>query len=99
MKNYLQSYDDILTARRGVAAASPPLQSSSADSFVTNPLFGAPTIHAPAPQSAVTSALLGGGKTKRGRERDDDDDEMMDVDDQAMEDAARFEGRTNAPFR
>jgi hypothetical protein len=98
VKNYLKSYDDILQARRGVAAASPPPQSPSPGvGYVTNPLFGGTTIHSPTPQSASTASIFTNGKPKRARERDEDDEMMMEVDD--AEDADRFEGRTFAPFR
>jgi hypothetical protein len=99
IKYYLKSYDDILQARRSVAAASlPPQTPSPGISYTTNPLYGAPTIHAPQPQSLITTPTLASGKPKRARERDDDDDEM-EVDDAAMDDADRFVGREFAPFR
>ena len=98
IKHYLKAYDDILRARRGVAAASPPAQSQNADSYVTNPLFGASTIHSPMPQSSVAAPILSSGKSKRTREWDEDD-EMMDVDETEVDDADRFQGREFAPFR
>lgn len=99
IKHYLKSYDDILQARRSVAAASPQPQSPSPGlSYMTNPLFGAPPIHAPQPLSTTTAPILSSGKPKRARERDDDDDDM-EMDDAPMEDADRFVGREFAPFR
>jgi hypothetical protein len=98
VKHYLKSYDDILQARRGVAAASPPPQTTPGTSYMTNPLFGATNAHTSTPQSTAGASTWGSGKSKRARERDEDD-EMMEVDDTAMEDADRFEGRAFAPFR
>jgi serine/threonine/tyrosine-interacting protein len=98
IKQYLKSYDDILQAKRSVAAASPPPQTPSPGiSYTTNPLFGAPAIYSPQPQSAATAPILGGGKPKRARARDDDDE--MEMDGAPMEDADRFVGREFAPFR
>jgi serine/threonine/tyrosine-interacting protein len=96
IKHYLKSYDDILQARRSVALATPPLQSPSI-SYTTNPLFGAPSIHAPQLHSTSTPPVPSSVKSKRARERDDDDE--MEIDDSIMEDADRFVGREFAPFR
>jgi hypothetical protein len=98
IKNYLCSYDDILQAKRTVAAARPQLRVRGM-SFVTNPMFGATSDEVTSPQATAAAHAVGNGNAKRGRERDGEDDEMMDMGDAAMEDADRFEGRNFAPFR
>jgi hypothetical protein len=98
VKGYLHSYNDILQAKRSVAAASPQPRSRGM-SFVTNPLFGADDGRVTSAQATAGSPVLSNGKQKRGRERDDEDDEMMEVDVTQVEDADRFAGRNFAPFR
>ncbi|KIW08748.1 uncharacterized protein PV09_00686 [Verruconis gallopava] len=98
IKHYLKSYNDILQARRSVAAASSPQQNpDSLSGHATNPLLSAPTLHAPQPQWITAAPSLRSGNAKRARERDDDD--MMDMEEIAIDDAARFEGRSYAPFK
>jgi serine/threonine/tyrosine-interacting protein len=96
IKNYLKSYDDILTARRTVAAASGFSSPGGTFNPVTSPFFGSPNPHPDRMLAQAPPVIASNGNAKRGRERDEDE---MEVDDTATEDEERFMGRETAPFR
>jgi serine/threonine/tyrosine-interacting protein len=106
MKQLLKTYDDIVQAKRLVAAQSEAHGNQIQAQPVTSPFFGSPDVLASpqprAPQSYFSSLLSNGnGRSKRGRERDVEDEDM-DMDDgngNAADDDDRFVGREFAPFR
>lgn len=104
MKQLLRTYNDIVAAKRAVAAQSAG-EIYTQTQPVTNPFFGSPDLVAPQPRKSVgyfTATVNGDtGRSKRGREaRDEDADvDMGNGFENVTDDQDRFFGRENAPFR
>jgi serine/threonine/tyrosine-interacting protein len=102
MKQLLKTYNDIVTAKRTVAAQTGAIDHVQGQP-VTSPFFGSPGVVAPQPRqpNSYFNPILNGdsGRPKRGRETEDEDVDMDDGFGDMADDQDRFLGRETAPFR
>jgi serine/threonine/tyrosine-interacting protein len=102
MKQLLKTYNDIVTAKRTVAAQNAGDAHAQAQP-VTSPFFGSPGVVAPQPRQpdSYFNPILNSdtGRPKRGREAEDEDVDMEDGFRNVTDDQDRFLGRETAPFR
>jgi serine/threonine/tyrosine-interacting protein len=102
MKQLLKTYNDIVTAKRTVAAQNEPSIHAQGQP-VTSPFFGSPGVVAPQPRQpdSYFNPILNSdvGRPKRGREAEEEDVEMEDGFGNVADDQDRFLGRETAPFR